>query len=305
MGDRRKAMLMNVQDIARDRAVPPGAPVLISHAAKAAQSSPRRSDTVGSIISAEVLAGFRAWPVWMILGWDDIRQRYRRSALGPFWITLSMGIFILLLGVIYSRLFHTNIQTYIPFLSAGFTVWGFISQTTNESCMAFNEGSRIIKQIKLPYSIYVLRVVWRNLIVFLHTVVIFIPVAIIFQVKPNLATLYVLPGLFLVCVNVTWVAAILAVLSTRYRDMMPIVATGVQIMMFATPIMWPVTSLTGATIIAEINPLYHLLELVRAPMLGTAPELRSWLVAGGMAIVGSVLASGLLVSKSRRIVFWL
>jgi homopolymeric O-antigen transport system permease protein len=298
-------MLMNVQDIACNRAVPPGTPMLISPAAEAAHSSRRRSKTVGSMISAEVLAGFRAWPVWVILGWDDIRQRYRRSALGPFWITLSMGIFILLLGVIYSRLFHTDIHTYIPFLSAGFIVWGFIAQTTNESCGAFNEGSRIIKQIKLPYSTYVLRVVWRNLIVFLHTVVIFIPVAIIFQVKPHLATLDVLPGLFLVCVNVTWVAAILGVLSTRYRDMPPIVATAVQILMFATPIMWPVSSLPNATIIADVNPLYHLIEIVRAPMLGTAPELRSWLVAGGMAVVGCVLAGGLLVSKSRRIVFWL
>ncbi len=283
----------------------PGTPTLISPAAKVAQSSAQRTDTVGSIISAELLAGFWAWPVWIILGWDDIRQRYRRSVLGPFWITLSMGVFILLLGVIYSRLFHTNIHTYIPFLAAGFTIWGLIAQTTNESCMAFNEGSRIIKQIKLPYSIYVLRVVWRNLIVFLHTVVIFIPVAIIFQVMPNLATLYVLPGLFLVCVNVTWVAMVLAILSTRYRDMMPIVGTIVQIMIFATPIMWPVTALSGATIIAEINPAYHLIELVRAPMLGTAPELHSWLIAGGLAIVGWALATALLVSKSRRIVFWL
>jgi ABC-type polysaccharide/polyol phosphate export permease len=268
------------------------------------QSSAQMTYTVGSTISDEVLAGFREWRIWTILGWDDIRQRYRRSVIGPFWITLSMGMFILLLGVIYSRLFHTDIQTYIPFLAAGFTVWGFISQTMNESCMAFNEGSRIIKQIKLPYSIYVFRVVWRNFIVFLHTVVIFIPVALIFKVMPNLATLYVLPGLFLVCVNVTWVAAILAVLSTRYRDMTPIVATGVQIMMFATPIMYPVSSLTGATIIAEINPIYHLIELVRAPMLGTAPELRSWLIAGGLAVVGSLLATALLVSKARRIVFW-
>jgi lipopolysaccharide transport system permease protein len=298
-------MLMDVQKIAGDRATPPSKSVLISPAAKAAPASVQRPDAIASIVSAEVVAGFRAWPVWMILGWDDIRQRYRRSVLGPFWITLSMGIFILVLGVIYSRLFHTNIQTYIPFLSAGFTVWGFISQTTNESCMAFNEGGRIIKQIKLPYSIYVLRVVWRNFIVFLHTVVIFIPVAIIFKVMPSLATLYVLPGLFLVCVNVTWVATTLAVLSTRYRDMPPIVGTGVQIMMFATPIMWPVSSLNGAAIIAEINPLYHLLEIVRAPMLGTSPELESWLIAGGMAVAGSLFATALLASKARRIVFWL
>jgi ABC-2 type transport system permease protein/lipopolysaccharide transport system permease protein len=296
-------MLMNVQDVGR--ALPPGTTTLIPSAAMPAPTSARKADIVGETVAAEIVDGFRVWQIWTILGWDDIRQRYRRSVLGPFWITLSMGMFIFLLGIIYSRLFHTDVKTYIPFLSAGFTVWGFISQTTNESCMAFHEGSRIIKQIKLPYSTYILRVVWRNFIVFLHTAVIFIPVAIIFKVVPNWTTLYVVPGMFLVCVNVTWIALVLGILSTRYRDMQPIVATGVQIMMFATPIMWPVNSLNGATIIAEVNPLYHLIELVRAPMLGTAPELKSWLVAGGMAIVGSIFAVALLVSKSRRIVFWL
>jgi ABC-type polysaccharide/polyol phosphate export permease len=259
---------------------------------------------IGGTIFDEVLAGFLAWRVWTILGWDDVRQRYRRSVLGPFWITLSTAVFILLLGVIYSRLFHTDIATYIPYLAAGLPLWGFISQTTNESCMAFHEGGRLMKQIKLPLSVYILRVIWRNLIIFLHTIVIFIPVAIVFKVAPNMATLLVLPALFLVCINMIWLATLLAVLSTRYRDMMPIVATGVQIMMFVTPIMWTKNSLNGDNYIAQINPIYHLIDLVRAPMLGTTPALLSWLIVAGMAIVGSALAIALLVSKSRRIVFW-
>jgi ABC-type polysaccharide/polyol phosphate export permease len=292
---------MNIQDIERTSTATPLIP--------AAQPTPtpriRKADGAADIIAAEALNGFRAWRIWMILGWDDIRQRYRRSILGPFWITLSMGIFILLLGIIYGRLFHVNLSTYMPFLSVGYIVWGFISTVANDSCVAFHEGSRIIKQIKLPYLTYVLRVVWRNFIVFLHTIVIFVPVALFFRLVPDWNTLLALPGLFLVAINVTWVATILAILSTRYRDIQPIVTTVVQLGMFATPIMWPVSSLGNATIVAEINPIYHLIELVRAPMLGATPEYRSWLVAAGMAIVGSALATGLLVSKSRRIVFWL
>ena len=117
--------------------------------------------------------------------------------------------------------------------------------------------------------------------------------------------LLALPGLFLVVVNVTWVATTLAIISTRYRDVQQIVTTIVQLMMFATPIMWLASSLGDAIIVAEVNPLYHLIEIVRAPMLGEAPELRSWLVACGLAVAGSLLATGLLVRKSRRIVFWL
>jgi lipopolysaccharide transport system permease protein len=98
---------------------------------------------------------------------------------------------------------------------------------------------------------------------------------------------------------------LLSILSTRFRDMQPIVATLVQIAMFTTPIMWPVESLSDGRIIAEINPLYHLIDIVRAPMLGTAPEPLSWLVAGGVALLGWALATAIMVAKHRRIVFWL
>lgn len=258
-----------------------------------------------SIISDELIAGFRVWPIWVVMGWDDIRQRYRRSILGPFWITLSMGVFILLLGVIYSRLFHTKLETYMPFLTVGYMVWGFMSSATNEACNVFHEGGRIIKQIKLPYSIYVMRVVWRNFIVFLHTIVVYIPVAIYFRVEPGPIAFLALPGLFLVVVNQIWVTLLLGILGTRYRDILPIVATIIQLAMFATPIMWMVGSNENLRLVAELNPIYHLIEIVRAPLLGTAPELRSWAVAILIAIIGWALASALLVRTARRIVFWL
>jgi ABC-type polysaccharide/polyol phosphate export permease len=294
---------MNVQDVKHP--LPASTVPLVPTAGGPAASVARRNDTAAEIAASEIFDGFGAWRVWMILGWDDIRQRYRRSILGPFWITLSMGIFIFLLGVIYGRLFHMDLSTYMPYLSVGYIVWGFISTVTSDSCGAFHEGARIIKQIKLPFTTYVFRVIWRNFIVFLHTIVIFIPVAIYFKVMPDWYTLLAIPGLLLVIVNVTWVAATLAIVSTRYRDIQPIIGTIVQLMMFATPIMWLASSLGNATIVAEVNPIYHLIEIVRSPMLGAAPELRSWMVAGGLAVAGSLLASGLLVSKSRRIVFWL
>jgi lipopolysaccharide transport system permease protein len=295
--------MMNVQDA--KHALPTSAVPLVPTVTGQAAAIPRRTDTAADIAAAEIIDGFRAWRIWTILGWDDIRQRYRRSILGPFWITLSMGIFILLLGVIYSRLFHIDLSTYMPFLCVGYIVWGFLSAVTTDASGAFHEGGRIIKQIKLPYTTYVLRVVCRNFIVFLHTIVIFIPVAIYFRVEPDLNMFLALPGLLLVVINATWVATALAVLSTRYRDVQPIIGTVVQLAMFATPIMWTVSSLGNATIVAEINPIYHLIEIVRSPMLGTTGELRSWLIACGLAAAGSLLAAGLLVSKSRRIVFWL
>jgi ABC-type polysaccharide/polyol phosphate export permease len=263
------------------------------------------SRSLSKTLNRELLAAFRDWPLWTLLGWNDIRQRYRRSVLGPFWITLSMAVFISLLGVIYSHIFNIEIRTYLPFLTLGYIIWGFISQTTNESAGAFQEGERIIRQIRLPYSIFILRVVYRNFIVFLHTIVIFVPVALYFSVDLGTVSLLALPGLALVYINQLWVTMVLAIVSTRYRDIQQIVTTAVQIMLFATPIMWPVETLGKATIIAYVNPLYHLIDIVRAPMLGHAPSALSWIVVIACAIVGWTLAALLLGRASRRLIFWL
>lgn len=287
-----------------DLQVRPASPRSLS-AANVEIAAPSFGSVAADIIAEDLIAGFRAWRIWTVMGWDDIRQRYRRSVIGPFWITLSMGVFILLLGVIYSKLFNTPLEHYLPYLTVGYIVWGFISSTTTEACNAFHESGRIIKQIKLPYSIYVMRVIWRNFIVFLHTVVIYIPIAIFFKVSVGPVTLLALPALLLVVLNQTWLAVVIGILSTRYRDIVPIVGTLIQLMMFATPIMWMPGPTNNLHLVADANPAYHLIEIVRAPALGMAPQPLSWVVTIAMIFIGWGIAAALLVRTARRIVYWL
>ena len=270
-----------------------------------ARSGSARHDRGSWTFGRDFYEGIVAWRLWSSLAWSDIKQRYRRSVLGPFWITLSMAVLILVLGYIYSNIFHTDIKTYLPFLSLGFILWGFISTTITESGNAFRESARIIKQVKVPYSVHILRVLWRNFIVLMHTIVIFIPVSLVFALQPNASILLALPGLVLVCVNLAWLELILAILSTRFRDVPLIVATLIQVTMFATPIMWPVEALGDRRFIADVNPMYHLIELVRAPLLGTTPAPLSWMVATGMAVAGWIVALAMFNRVCRSIVYWL
>jgi ABC-type polysaccharide/polyol phosphate export permease len=258
-----------------------------------------------SIGADDLSAGLKVWRLWMMLGWNDILQRYRRSVLGPFWITLSMALYVILLGVVYSRIFKMEIALYLPYIAIGLITWGFISGTTIECCSAFVDSSGIIKQIRLPFTVYVLRVIWRSLIIFLHTIVLIIPIGLIFGLKLSWADILVVPGLFLLFANQMWVGIVVAVLSARYRDVVQLIATAIQIAMFATPIMWPISSLGNAQIIAQINPLYHLIDIVRSPLLGNAPRLLSWLVVVGLCAVGYLIAILLLWRGNRRIVYWL
>src|ERR1700722_6384054 len=253
----------------------------------------------------DLFAGLANWQLWSMLGWNDIQQRYRRSAFGPFWITISMAIFIVLLGFIYSKLFHQDIAVFLPYIAMGLITWGFISGTTVEACSAFIENTGIIRQIRLPYSIYIMRMVWRGFIVFLHTVVLIIPIAIYFRMEVGWSSLLAIPGMLLVVLNQIWLAIVIGVVATRFRDTVQLVTTAIQILMFVTPIMWPVSAIPDARFIAEINPFFHLIQLVRAPLLGDVAEPLSWIGVFGMCIVGYGLAAVALTRASPRLVYWL
>lgn len=253
----------------------------------------------------DMIEGMANWRLWSMLGWNDIRQRYRRSAFGPFWITISMAIFVLLLGVIYSKLFHQELAVFLPYIAMGLITWGFIASTTTDACSQFLENAGIIRQIRLPYTIYAMRMIWRSFIVFLHTVVLIVPIAIIFKLEFGWGTLLAIPGMLFVVLNQVWVAVVIGTLATRFRDITQLVATGIQISMFLTPIMWPLSAIPDARFIADINPFYHLIELVRAPLLGNTAEPLSWIVVLAMCVVGYGLAAMTLTRASPKLVYWL
>src|SRR5580704_2203889 len=86
---------------------------------------------------ADFRSGVLDWRAWTLLGMNDIRQRYRRSRLGQFWITLSMAVTIVALGVVYAYLFNIAVKDYLPYLAVSFVVWGTISSIVMEACSVF------------------------------------------------------------------------------------------------------------------------------------------------------------------------
>lgn len=240
-----------------------------------------------------------------MLARNDVRQRYRRSVIGPFWITLSTAFFIAVLGVIYSKLFGIPIAEHLPYVAMGLITWGFISSTTTEAGNAFFEGAGIIRQIRLPLSVYPLRLAARGFITFLHTIVLYVPIALIFGLYPGWPILLAIPGIGLLMLNQFWVSILIGVVSTRYRDVVPLVATAMQAAMLATPVMWSADALGSSSWIAEYNPFYHMVQIVRAPLLGHAPGWHSYVVLLLMILIGSVVAAYVLGRARNRIVYWI
>ncbi len=254
----------------------------------------------------DLVGGARAWEFWAMLGWGDIRQRYRRSALGPFWITISMGLLTAALGIIYGAIFNMRLADYMPYLAAGIAAWLFFSSTLLEGASAFIGAEGIIKQCAIPLSIHIYRVIWRNLIVFAHNAVVLLAVFLALGGVPLLNPLVLLAGIALVVANLFVVCLLLATLSTRFRDLPPMISSMMQLLFFVTPILFAPTQLPERLkAIAHYNPVYHLIDVMRRPMIGEVASGASYAVAIAMLGVGCV-ACGVLFFRFRpRIAYWL
>ncbi len=267
-----------------------------------AASIPATSQTTLAVL--DIVQGAHAFHLWGLLGWQDIRRRYRRSKLGPFWLTITMAILVAALGTLYGALFKFEAAEYVPFLALGFIIWALLSRLITEGCSAFISAESIIKQVSLPLSVHVYRVVWRNLIIFGHNAVIFVIVAVVFSVKPGWAGLLALPGLVLLCVNGIWVGLFLGIVSARFRDVPPIVGSVMRIAFFMTPIIWMPTLLSGRAAFLDFNPFFHFVEVIRAPLLGHMPGLVSWCAVLGITFGGWLLTFALFRRYRRRIAYW-
>jgi len=242
--------------------------------------------------------------VWFHLGYVEVKQRYRRSVIGPWWISLSMLIFILMMGIVFSRLFHQSLSEYIPFFTAGFLFWTMISSSLMESAEIFKTNAGFIMQTNLPFNLYAFKHMVRQAIILMHNAVVYLLVCVFFKCNPGWVGFLVLPGCVLLMINLYWVCFLVAMLCARFRDMIPIITSCVQIAFFITPISWMPKLLDQNPAILKYNPLTYLLDIVRSPLLGSFPVSQSYMVASCMAIVG-LLGTFLVFAFVRaRIAYW-
>ncbi len=245
------------------------------------------------------------YQMWGSLATHDIRNRFERSILGPFWLTLSMGVFVGALALIFSQVFGQPIDTYLPYISAGFLFWIFFSTVINEACTCFYMSRSLIQNLPLPLMVHLFRMLLRNLYVLLANSVIFLLVWLIFIRSVNINTLYFIPGLVLFLGNLVWVSIFFGVFATRYRDVTQIVASVLQVFFFLTPIFWSPEGLASRPAFIDANPIYHMITVVRNPLLNLPTPIESYLVLSVALVLGSVVTYALLRRSIKRIPFWL
>lgn len=240
------------------------------------------------------------------LGWQDIKQAYRRSALGAFWITIGMAVTIATIGIVFSQIFKSSIQSYLPFLTLGIIIWGFISLTLTDACQMFISSEAIIRQLKIPFVMFALRTLWKNIITLGHNLAIFPVVMFVVGLGVGFPSFLAVPGLILLMANVGWVSVFLGLISARYRDFPAIVSSLLTVAFYVSPVMWSPTLLPTGTahVLLGLNPIHHLLQVVRQPLLGQMPTLINWAVVVSFATVGWIFAILALRKWQSRIAYW-
>ena len=255
------------------------------------------SDLVGSI---------GRWHLWTMLAWEDIRQRYRGSLLGPAWLTIGMAVTSAGLAFLFGSLFGQPWTETVSYISCGIMMWTFITTCLNDGCFAFLGAGGIIRNVSLPYAIHVWRVLLRNIIIMLHSLPVVILFLFIAKVKLSPNMLLIVPGFILVCIWLVAAIYALAAMASRFRDVPQVVTYCLQFAMFVTPVFWRVNQMGGKrALIVHLNPLAHLMSIVRDPLLGVAPAPNTWVAAILVTLVTIVFALVIASASRKRIALWI
>jgi ABC-2 type transport system permease protein/lipopolysaccharide transport system permease protein len=256
-------------------------------------------------VHSDLAEGFRAWPLWSTLAWQEVASKYRRTLLGPLWITSGLAALVFGIGLVYSGLFKQSIDEYLPYLCTGFIAWFFIIAMVNESCFILLNAVGILKQTKLPLSVFAFQFVTRNLIIFAHNLLVYAAVYLLFDIRLTVASWLFFPAVALYLLSGLALAILLSIVCARYRDVPQIVPTVMQIAFFLTPIFWRVDDLSERGAFVLFNPFHHYVALLREPLLGGQASLLSW----GVVVAATVFlwAAALFVLRKyrHRVIFWI
>ena len=249
--------------------------------------------------------GSKRTDVWWTLAWYDLVLRYRRSLLGPIWLTLSMGIMILGMGPLYASLFKIDLVRFFPHLALGVIFWTFFSGIVTDSCNVLVSSSNYLKQGYFPISIFVWRSVSRNVMQLAHHIVLYIPIAIWVGKPLSASALLAVPALLLAIVNAQALGLLLGLVCARFRDVIQIVTSTMQLLMFLTPVFWLPESLPERAQFVLINPFAQMLDLLRTPLMGGTVASSTWLGLLVWTGINVFFAAAVFSKMRRRVVYWL
>ena len=253
----------------------------------------------------DIIDGIRLAPLWSRLAWEQTVARFRRTIFGPFWLTANLLAISFALAVVFGGLMGTDYRHNFALIISGILSWSLIGGVLSEAAGVFISSGPLMLTMKLPLSFHILLMMMRALINFMAQLLALWVVLAVLRLG-SLPTWQILFGLPIVLIDGAIISMIVAMPSTRFRDINQTVGFAVQILFFLTPVFWSPAQMHGKrAAILGLNPFAHLLELVRQPLLGRAPALVDWQWGLGVMLVMSIVMIAMLALYRKRVVFWL
>jgi ABC-type polysaccharide/polyol phosphate export permease len=252
----------------------------------------------------DFFSSLRSWRILVFMAMSDLKARYKRTALGPLWITLGSLVGVMGLGFIWSELMKADKTTFIPMLTTGLITWQFISGAITESCSIYTRQAAIVRNLQLPMSIHPCQLLLRHLLNFAHNLPVLLVVMLLLNIPLTWSHLYVLPALILTSLNLLWMMVIISILGARFKDLEYTITMVLPLLMFFSPVFYRPNHLPNFANLIWLNPFSHLIELMRSPFLGMAPDLFVIKTNLIMLVIGWAITLWLFGKKSHRIVFW-
>lgn len=245
------------------------------------------------------------WQTWVLMAQQDISLRYKGSVLGPFWISIALGITALGVGLLYATVFDQDPAEYIRFLAVGLMAWQFLSALILEGNAIVVEATNHLRSVAIPLPMLAARMVFRNLIVMLHNGAIVVAIILLAHGPLGWVSLTALGGVAMLALIGYFLAIALGPFCARYRDVPQIFSSALQLMFLMTPVFWRPEEITSRPWIRDWNPFYHLIELIRAPLFGQqmASGL-NWGASFGILVLCALLAAISLPLTRNRVSLW-
>ena len=254
---------------------------------------------------AELLDGARHWRVWHLLGIQDLRNRYARSRLGQLWLVASAAIMVGAMSLAWSALSNQPASELAPFIGAGFVIWSYFSQVISDCTMIFTTHGNFYRNQKMAFSVSIYALIYKNTIIFVHSLIIVAGLILFFGVPVNWYDLQIVPALLLTWITMLWAGYVTAMVCVRYRDLIQLINSWLLVIFIVTPILWkPDLLAVHNRFIVAYNPFAHFVDLLRRPMLGEEVAAETWLTAGAIAFGGALMASLLIGRYRQRVIFW-
>ena len=186
----------------------------------------------------------------------DVKYKYKRSILGPVWITLTTAIFISVISLVYKQLFNIDIVNLLPYLSIGYILWLLFSTIILESINLLNENRVIINDIKINYFDLIIKNIIKNFILFFHNCFIVVLIFLYFKILPPISIFLGFFNLFICGFSMIFLTFFISIFTLRYKDVGQFLNSIIFLFFLITPIFWE-AKLLGNSNILIFNYFYY------------------------------------------------